>query len=357
MPPSTSVVEFLAARRRRELPGVCVIFGDDAFFKRLALDEIHRCSDGEQDPEFAESRFRGDDAQWRDVHDALSTASLFDATARRLVFVESADGFVSRNRSVLEDYAEGSQARGVLILDVKTWPKNTRLYKRLAKRGLQIDCGIPKEPALISWITYRAEGTHQAPIDSAAAELLIDIVGPLPGVLDQELLKLATCVEPGERITLEAVRSTAGGGRLQTAWQMLDAALDGQSAAALGQLDRLVLAGEHPVALLAQIAATLRRFAAACRVIEDAEAAGRRTSLKVALEAAGVRAFVLSKTERQLRRLGRARAAQLFRRLLEADRALKGHSELDSRIVLEELLVWLAEPAAKPPARHPRKAS
>ena len=130
---------------------------------------------------------------------------------------------------------------------------------------------------------------------------------------------MATCVEPKERITLESVRSLAGGGRLQTAWQMLDLALDGQTAKALSQLDRLVLAGEHPVALLAQLASSLRRFAAACRVIEDAEAAGRRTSLRQALEAAGVRAFVLAKSERQLRRLGRPRAARLYRRLLEAE--------------------------------------
>ncbi len=43
---------------------------------------------------------------------------------------------------------------------------------------------------------------------------------------------------------------------------------------AMIQLDRLMLAGEHPVALLGQISVPLRRLAAAARIVQQAQAAG-----------------------------------------------------------------------------------
>ena len=68
---------------------------------------------------------------------------------------------------------------------------------------------------------------------------------------------------------------------------MLDAALDGNVGEAMLQLDRLLASGEQPVGVLGQISASLRRFAAATRLVIQAEAAGRRTNLRSVLEQAG----------------------------------------------------------------------
>jgi DNA polymerase III delta subunit len=114
------------------------------------------------------------------------------------------------------------------------------------------------------------------------------------------------------------------------------------------QLDRLLLAGEAPVALLAQISASLRLLAAAARIVVQAETARRAISLRQALQQAGVKPFLLGKIEPQLRKLGRTRAGQLYRWLLEADLALKGSSSSParSRLVLETLIVRLSAPAS-----------
>ena len=100
-------------------------------------------------------------------------------------------------------------------------------------------------------------------------------------------VKLSLSAGAGEPITAELVGKMVGTWRTKTAWQMLEAALAGNVGDALGQLDRLLLAGEHPVAILAQISSNLRRFAAATRVILQDEAAGRRPVLRRALETAG----------------------------------------------------------------------
>jgi hypothetical protein len=58
--------------------------------------------------------------------------------------------------------------------------------------------------------------------------------------------------------------------------------------------------------------------------------------------------FKLNDAERQLRQIGRARAAQLTRWLLAADLAIKSHNSADAaaRIELERLIVRLARVGA-----------
>jgi len=193
--------------------------------------------------------------------------------------------------------------------------------------------------------------SHKLRISSSAAEMLLDIIGPEFGLLDQELAKLALVAGGDRKITDEMVQQMVGGWRAKTTWVMLDAALAGDAAAALAQLDRLLSSGETPVGLLGQISASLRRLAAATRLILRGEATGRRIALRDALELAGVRSFVLQKTERELRRLGRNRGSQLYHWLLEADLDLKGDSSLSPRLILERLILRLA--AAEAPSRRP----
>ena len=108
--------------------------------------------------------------------------------------------------------------------------------------------------------------------------MLLEIVGPELGRLDQELAKLALLSSSPSRqagvaqITRQLVEQTVGGWGAKTAWSMIEAALDGNAAEALVQLDRLLLAGEEPIALLAMMSGSLRRLAAATRIIEQAEA-------------------------------------------------------------------------------------
>ena len=72
----------------------------------------------------------------------LSTVAMFGG-GRRLVVVEEADDFVSQYRPQLEDYVARPARSGVLVLDLKTFPSNTRLYKAVAADGLAVDCGAP----------------------------------------------------------------------------------------------------------------------------------------------------------------------------------------------------------------------
>ena len=149
------------------------------------------------------------------------------------------------------------------------------------------------------------------------------------------------------KIRAALVKDNVGDWRIRTAWELIDAAADGEANRALEYLDRLLRAGEQPIALLAQMSSTFRRFAVATRIFQRRERAGDRPSLQSVVAEAGFPPFKLRDAQRQLQKIGRQRASQLHRWLLAADLALKGrHSaEPRARIVLEELIVKLSREA------------
>jgi DNA polymerase-3 subunit delta len=338
-----TALDYLAAPAKWPAKPVCAAFGNEAYLRRQVILALRSAVLGGGDADLSLTSFDGGDALFRDVHETLSTVAMFGG-GQRLAVVEDADPFVTRYRQQLEDYVAKPSRSGVLVLEIETLPSNTRLYKSIAADGLLIDCAAPAPARLTKWLVEWAKQHHRSQISQPAAEMLVEMVGPELGLLDQELAKLSLVVGEGGKITPELVEKSVGGWRAKTTWDMLDAALEGHPREALSQLDRLLASGEQPVGLLGQIAASLRRLAVATRLIVQAEGSKRRLNIREALEQSGVRSFVLQKTDHQLRHLGRRRGLQMYRWLLEADLDLKGESKLPPRLVLERLIVRLAAP-------------
>jgi DNA polymerase-3 subunit delta len=184
------------------------------------------------------------------------------------------------------------------------------------------------------------------------------------GGLDQETAKLALVAAPlapvaapasaadkprsagPAVITAQLVEQVVGGWRAKVAWDMIDAAASGDAREAMLQLDRLILAGESPIALMGQTAWRFRQLAAAARIATQSTAGGGRANVRQALAQAGVKTWpaAMDKAEANLRQLGARRATNLYRWLVEADLALKGSSSRDdrARIVLEKFFVRLS---------------
>lgn len=335
-------IDYLAASDKHPPQPVCVAYGDDLFLRRQVLLRLRHVVLGDDEGDMSLTMFEGSSAEFRDVVEELDTVAMFGP--RRLVVVDEADPFVTRYREALEGYVAKPGRSGVLLLDVKSWPATTRLYKAIDAQGLAVDCSSPVAAKLTRWLSDWAKQTHKVQLSLNAAEVLVEHVEPELGLLDQELAKLALMTGDDKKITPELIQKHVGGWR-KTAWEMLDLAMDGNVPDALRQVDRLLSSGEVPIGLLGMISASLRKLAAATRLILQAEAAGRKVAVGPALQKAGVKPFVMQRAERQLRRLGRQRGSQLYRWLLETDLDLKGGSQMPPRLVLERLIVRLAAPA------------
>lgn len=362
MPSTKHAFDFLAEQSAAKPPGVCVAFGDEPFLKRLVLRELRRRVLGDEaDVPVASYDCQERQPDWRDVADELATVSLFGGGSPRLVILERADGFVSANRPKLEDYVAKPRTSGVLVLDVDEWAANTRLYKAVDQAGLQIDCRPPtkggknKDPdeaAIAKWIVAWGKSQHNVALGADAARLLLDLTGPVFGLLDQNLAKLALLIPAGAKATPEQVQEIIGGWRGKSTWDLVDAAAGGDAADALAQLDKLLQAGEHPLALVGSLGWSLRRYAAATRIFQQSERAGRKMPIREALTQAGFRDWPIGSVaaaEKRLLQLGRQRGGKLYQWLIELDLALKGsHSQDDrARWALEQLVLRMSKPPAK----------
>ena len=328
-------LEFLRDPSGPARQAVYVVYGDDLFLRRETAGAIVRAILGEEADEMAVRRFEGNSASLADVLDELRTLPFF--SKRRVVLVEDADPFVTKNRKELEAHVEAPIGTGVLVLMVKTWPATTKLYRQVAAAGLPIDCNSPGEKELMPWLAHHA-AKQGAEIEADAARLLVELVGAEVGLLASEIEKLAVYVGPSGRIRRADVSRMVEAGRIETVWKVIDAATTGKVAEAVADLDLLLASGEYPIKILAAFSAVL------LRVHHAGQLRSAHRGLAEACQTAGIRDFAVDKTRRQHAHLGPARVDQIPAWLLKADLDLKGNSLLDPRVILEDLLIRLAIP-------------
>lgn len=280
------------------------------------------------------TRFQGKDVDFRTVRDEIQTVSMFSPS--KIVLVEDADEFVSAHRPQLEAFAEKSPGKSKLVLDVKKWPKNTKLAKKVDKAGLAIECSELSGAKLTAWLTKRAQDEYEKQLSRDAALLMTELAGTGLGLLDQELQKLASYVGDKERIGVDDVRTLVGGWKAETTWTMINAVRDGQVDIALTCLEKLLHAGEAPQRILGGMNFVFKKIAHAT------ELSRAGLSLPAALKKAGVYYKEVDATEQYLRRIQRPRAERILNRLALADFHLKGGSRLPNELQMELLLLWLA---------------
>lgn len=332
-----------------------VLHGDDPFLSRhvLAIVRDQLCPD-EADRAWAWREFDGTDPlDPRDVFDEAATVPLF-ASATRAAVVRQADAFVSANRELLETVATGKRGRkGLVILEVKAFPATTRLAKAVTKQGLVIDTSVPARHNLSAWLRSWAETAHGIKLAAATAQQLLERLGGQLGLVDQALARLAAATPKaarGKAIPPEAVEGFVATPGERPAWDMIEAAGNGDTVAALRELAILLDQGQAPIAIAAQTSAVLRKLATAARLLALPAGQGRPASLDDALREAGVGAWpkAMAQAREALGQLGPARARRLPIWLEALDLSLKGEASrgLRSRLALERLFCKMSRQEA-----------
>ena len=326
--------DYLKSPEKYGTAPVVVLHGSEWSLKQSTVHAVTNIVLGNDDDELSVTRFTGKDVELREVRDELITVSMFADS--RVVIVEEADEFVTRCRSGLEDYADKPSQSSVLVLDCKSWRKNTKLARKITAGGLEIECSELTGGRLVKWIVEEAAHSHQKQLSRDAAALLIELAGTSLGLLGQEISKLASYVGTAERISPDDVRTLVGGWKAETTWTMTGAVRDGDVSLALSCLDQLLTAGEAPQKLLGGVNFVFKKLTRATEVSRTG------TPLNAALKQCGVFPRDVDASARYLRRIGRPRAETLLARLLQADADLKGASRLPDRLQMERLLLDLA---------------
>lgn len=325
-------------------PPIFVIFGEERERKlrllNAALDEL---LPPDIDRSMALSEYDGARGEeqggpaFAAVADDLRTLSFL--ADRRVVVVREADTFIQRYRENLERYAAAPAPSGTLVLECRSFPKTTRLYKAIyAAHGRIEECKklSPRDAIEFVFAEARQRGKR---VDPATANRLVDLIGTEQGMLSNEIEKLSLFVGERPLISNDDVSELVGQTREEKIFAVMDAAYAGDAAEALRRW-RHVLATDSSAAFKAigGMAFTVRKRLEAHRLLADGLPMGQ-VAPKVMMW--GREADL----NRQLRRLPARRLERLLADMADLDaRAKTGLRSMD--LGIESLLVGIAAPAA-----------
>jgi len=323
---------------------VVVLHGKDAFL---------RLERGRQLESSLQERFGGVDrmdldgtnAALADVLDNLRTPGLF--AGHKLVVLENAEAFMGAEdrRRAMERYAENPCAEATLLMRCASGWRPGNFDKLVAKVGAVIKCDSPTPMEAVKWCAARSLRRHQAEMEPAAAELLVEKLGPDLGRLDAELGKLAAAAaRPGAgttRVTRAIVQEFTGLSREEQAWEIQGPVLEGKADAALIKLDELLRVSRVPEVMIGWSLVDLARKVhdASCLLSQGESEGAVAKALKLWGPAS-------SSVVRAGRRIKPAAAARLLRMAVETDRATKNGTAPEPARAFEGLMVQLAEALA-----------
>lgn len=263
------------AQPKSDPPPIAVFYGDDDHTRSKRIGELlDALLPQGVDRALAVSEYDGSAPEERGgptpaaVFDDLATLPLL--APRRVVIVRDADAFISAVREGLERYLEHPAPRGTLVLECRSFPKNTRLYRAAQKAGGLLEECRKATGRGVSELVAAATARRRKRIDKAAIERLIDRVGNDAGVLENEIEKLCLYVGQRRQITTDDIDALVGASREERIFAVLEAAGTGQLETALRQW-RGVLATDPaaPYRAVGGMAFVLRGWLAAHRLAAD----------------------------------------------------------------------------------------
>ena len=314
--------------------GVHLVTGSDESILRAAVTELVHALVGDGDRSLMVDEFEGEDYELRSVVDAAQTAPFL--TERRVVVARDVGRFATDELVPLLGYLADPLPTSELVLV----GGGGRLAKALtdavkAAGGTSRSTDPPQRARdRQSWVVDHAAAAGvrlSAPAAAAVAARLGEDVGRLDGLL----ATLAATFGATRALKPDDVEPFLGEGGGVPPWELTDAVDGGDTARALGLLQRMTAAGgRHPLQLMAILHAHYVRLAR----LDGAEA----SSEAEAAEVLGIKGFPAKKALTQYRRLGGDGVRRAIDLLAGADLDLRGRRDLDPEVVMEILVARLS---------------
>jgi DNA polymerase-3 subunit delta len=310
-------------------PGLTVLSGDDLYHLDRAQRRLIEVLTGDDPSEFGLTVFGDEKVDLSAVLAAARSVGMF--STRRVVFVGNLAA-IDGEAEAIQAYAEHPPPQSYLIVRAPTLDQRRKLHQVLAKKGrlLKFEGGGARYGRGERDVVEMAR-ERDLEVDSSTAAFLNQIAAGDLYRLSNELDKIRAWLGEGERrITPEIVREVAASGGLLSGWEVADAVLRRDRAAALAAARKLVDAGDEPIRVVGGLAWRARVMLQARAMLD----AGSRPGDVVK----ATRSFYYR--EALLHGVSRYSVAELLRFpsiLMQADKTLKSRS-IDPRAVLENLV-------------------
>lgn len=307
-------------------PTFYIFHGTDDISIDQAVEKLRAAMGDDINADMNISEFDGTSASVPEVINAVTSYPFL--SDKRLVIVKGMITWLSRKSAG----KTGKDALKQLETELPTLPEYSRLVfverdelsdkNSLVKLATTDENGhckafmAPKDTT--GWILSRARMEYDLQIDNRAAVALSAVTGDDLRRADNELVKLASYVEPGQPITEEDVAALTPYVPEANIFKMVDAIAEGQGQVALNLLHRLMAdKKQDPFSLYGMI---IRQFRLLISAKEYLVNGGNTGGIAKAM---GVRPFVAQNLARQARSFTLAQLEDIYRNLQETDFKMK----------------------------------
>jgi DNA polymerase-3 subunit delta len=220
-------------------------------------------------------------------------------------------------------------------MTVSSWPKTTRLAKKLPDIGTLVEIKPPKSEEFPGRVINYARDAHNKTIDYRTVGLLIELAGEDLTRLYTEIDKLATYAATEKAITTAHVESLIGRNREFDAFEVIESCLQRKTGPAIERLRKMF--AEDKTAEYTTIGAFafhIRRMFTAKKLLMDGLSQ---------YEVAGKARIFYNKEAQftQIKRLTLKQIGDQIQQLAETDYAIK-RGQAQPKIAIEQFVLQLA---------------
>jgi len=257
--------------------------------------------------------------------------------AKQLVVVRNAEAFKDAHWQALQSYFQRPGRHCCLVFVAEKLVLKGEVLACFRQQGSVVCFERPRREQDIKQFIRTVLSSHGKTADADALQLLTRRMGSNTQLMARELEKIALYCGASRRVGLADVEQTLSVGYADTIFTLVKEVASGHAVAALQTLHSLLAQGVPALVVLKMIARQLRMISVA-RADLDGGIAGEGIGKRL-----GVKPFVLREVLSQARGWSMPVLGRAYDELLRANFFLKAGSQIKESIVLEHLVIRLAE--------------
>lgn len=317
---------------------VYVIIGKNAFERHAAVNSLLAALfPQEQERSLAVRTLEGEQVAVGALMSELYSQQLF--ASRRGLHLLNADKADKALTAKLESYFTNPDPTLYLIVSASALHHSSTFYKKCEKVAVLLEFAEEKpwekEKSIISWIVAQVASEGKQ-INAAAAKHIVKLLGPEQSTLFNELKKLSCYVGNRKEITAQDITAICSSVNSENGWQLGEALLKREPAAALRIGRELLLEGNAAIGMVRQIRSQFQTAFQVGSIIAHGGSDGDITKLFPYM-----RGFTLERQRSLAQTYGIARFKTAMLLIDETEWQLKS-SGTDTSFTIELLIMKLA---------------
>lgn len=313
--------------KEQQFKNIYLICGEEEYSKRnikkMLSDAIVSADDN-----MNRSHYEGKNINYKEIIDLCETLPFF--SERRLVILENTGCFEKACDEILNYLPDLTETTYIVFVEEKI-DKRSKMYKLVKDKGYVCECNRLNNDALMKWILTKI-GRDNKKITRETMNYIIDTLGNDLEKISCEIEKLLCYTLNKDVIEIADVDAVCTPEITGKIFEMIDAMGNKNKEKALELYYDLLSQKEPPMRILFMLS---RQFNI---MLQIKELSDKRMSKKEIEEKLGMKGFVVSKTQGQLKNFTMKSIRNAIEKAIELEEAIK-NGNINEKVAVELLLI------------------